>query len=233
MKNQVATRNTQILVEAIPPSPKMDAAGRINYYHILSKQAGEVAIKAALAAGLELVKVQLANPGKLFDEWIDANCSFSRRTAFHYMATLKQTIGASMELGRLVNGSDDDRRSAIDAFAASTDSKSLTELYADLGIVHKTKSNLGGRREGAGRPRKLTAEEMQAQADALAKDPETAWNELKSLMDQLDAFVVVRDGLGLLDDDRLAAFHAQASFWLERAADILEGRRGNGKVVRT
>ena len=206
----------------------MDAAGRINYYHILSKQAGEVAIKAALAAGLELVKVQLANPGKMFDEWIDANCSFSRRTAFKYMATLKQTIGASMELGRLVNGSDDDRRSAIDAFAASTDSKSLTELYADLGIVHKTKSNLGGRREGAGRPRKLTAEEMQAQADALAKDPETAWNELKSLMDQLDAFVSVRDGLGLLGSEKIGWVRGQMNYWMERADLILDGRSKKG-----
>ena len=228
MKNQVATRNTQTLVEIIPPSPQMDAAARINYYHELSKQAGVFAIKAALAAGLELVKVQLANPGKLFDEWIDANCSFSRRTAFHYMATLKQTIGASMELGRLVNGSDDDRRSAIDEFAASTDSKSLTELYADLGIVHKTKSNLGGRREGAGRPRKLTAEEMQAQADALAKDPETAWNELKSLMDQLDAFISVRDGLGLLGSEKIGWVRGQMNYWMERADLILDGRSKKG-----
>ena len=228
MKNQVATRNTQILVEAIPPSPQLDAAGRINYYHELSKQAGVFAIKAALAAGLELVKVQLANPGKLFDQWIDANCSFSRRTAFHYMATLKQTIGASMDMGRLVNGSDDDRQSAIDAFAASTDSKSLTELYADLGIVHKTKSNLGGRREGAGRPRKLTAEEMQAQADALAKDPETAWNELKSLMDQLDAFISVRDGLGLLGSEKIGWVRGQMNYWTERADLILDGRSKKG-----
>lgn len=228
MKNQVATRNTQILVEAIPPSPQLDAAGRINYYHELSKQASVFSVKAALAVGLELVRVQLANPGKLFDEWIDANCSFSRRTAFHYMATLKQTIGASMELGRLVNGSDDDRRSAIDAFAASTDSKSLTELYADLGIVHKTKSNLGGRREGAGRPRKLTAEEMQAQADALAKDPETAWNELKSLMDQLDAFISVRDGLGLLGSEKICWVRGQMNYWMERADLILDGRSKKG-----
>ena len=228
MKNQVATRNTQILVEAIPPSPQLDAAGRINYYHELSKQASVFSVKAALAVGLELVRVQLANPGKLFDQWIDANCSFGRRTAFRYMATLKQTIGASMELGRLVNGSDDDRRSAIDAFAASTDSKSLTELYADLGIVHKTKSNLGGRREGAGRPRKLTAEEMQAQADALAKDPETAWDELKSLIDQLDAFISVRDGLGLLGSEKIGWVRGQMNYWMERADLILDGRSKKG-----
>lgn len=228
MKNQVATRNTQTLVEAIPPSPQLDAAGRINYYHELSKQASVFSVKAALAVGLELVRVQLANPGKLFDQWVDANCSFSRRTAFRYMATLKQTIGASMELGRLVNGSDDDRQSAIDAFAASTDSKSLTELYADLGIVHKTKSNLGGRREGAGRPRKLTAEEMQAQADALAKDPETAWNELKSLIDQLDAFISVRDGLGLLGSEKIGLVRGQMNYWMERADLILDGRSKKG-----
>lgn len=224
MKNSVATRNTNLLVEVIPPSPQMDAAARINYYHILSKQAGVVAIKAALAAGIELVKVQLANPGKMFDAWIDANCAFGRRTAFKYMATLKQTIGASMELGQLVNGSDDDRRNAIDEFAAATDSKSLTELYADLGIVNKTKSNLGGRREGAGRPRKLTAEEMQAQADALAKDPETAWNELKSLMDQLDAFITVRDGLGLLGQLELEGFEDCMRGYIRRAEEIMAGR---------
>lgn len=229
MKNPVATRNTNLLVEVIPPSPQMDAAARINYYHGLSKQASIISIKAALAAGIELVKVQLANPGKLFDAWIDANCAFGRRTAFKYMATLKQTIGASMELGQLVNGSDDDRRNAIDEFAAATDSKSLTELYADLGIVHKTKSNLGGRREGAGRPRKLTAEEMQAQADALAKDPETAWNELKSLMDQLDAFITVRDGLGLLGQLELEGFEDCMRGYIRRAEEILEGRGGKGK----
>ena len=66
MKNQVATRNTQTLVEAIPPSPQMDAAGRINYYHILSKQAGEVAIKAALAKMEELADDRLDYSGKVY-----------------------------------------------------------------------------------------------------------------------------------------------------------------------
>ena len=229
MKNAVATRNTSILVDIIPPSPQMDAAGRINYYHSLVRQTGAITMRAALAAGLELVKVQLENPGKLFDSWIDANCNFGRRTAFRYMATLKQTIGAKIELGTIINGSDDYRKGIIDDFANSTDSKSLTELYADLGIVHKTKSNMGGRREGAGRPRKMTVEEMQAQAEALAKDPDTAWNEMKSLMDQLDAFVTVRDGLGLLDTERIAHFHDQLASWMKRAGMILQGRYNQGK----
>lgn len=228
MKREVASRNTDLLVEVVPPSPRMDAAARINYYHRISREAGTVAIKAAIAAGVELVKVQLQNPGRLFDAWVDANCEFARRTAFKYMSVMKQTIGNN--LGLLLEGSDETRRDAIEAFAASTDSKSLTELYVDLGIVKKTPSNLGGRREGAGRKPKLSDEELRRQAEALAADPQMAYNELKGLADGVGAFVGVRDGLGLLTTEHLWWFHGELAWWTKRCEALMAARKGKAKI---
>ena len=185
------------LVEAVPPPPRMDAAARINYYHALSKQAGALAVRAALAAGLELVRVQLARPGRLFDEWVEANCSFARRTAFRYMATVRATIGAEDALGRLLEGSDDDRRAAVEDYAAQTDQRSLAELYADLGIVHRTKTNWGGARPGAGRPVKDAAGDV-------ALEP-ALWAAARGALDGLVRLDAERDFLHRLSDDHLAA----------------------------
>lgn len=226
MKSELDKRSSNVVVNIIPPSPRMDAAARINYYHRLSREAGMVAVKGAIAAGVELVKVQLQNPGRLFDAWVDANCEFARRTAFKYMAVMKQTIGNN--LGLLLEGSDEKRRDAIEAFAASTDSKSLTELYVDLGIVKKTPSNLGGRREGAGRKPKLSDEELRRQAEALAADPQMAYNELKGLADGVGAFVGVRDGLGLLTTEHLWWFHGELAWWTKRCEALMAARKGKG-----
>lgn len=232
-KRELATASDAAsAISVVPPSPQMDAAGRINYYHRLSRAAGEVSIKAALAAGLELARIQIGRPGRLFEEWVEANCEFARRTAFRYMAAVRETLGRDGGMARLLEGSDDDRREAVEEYAAKSDSKSLTELYVDLGIVKKTPSNLGGKREGAGRPRKLTLEQMQAQADALAKDPEAAWKELSSLLAPVSAFIDARDGLGILDDLRLEYMDAHLGRWLERTRQILAGRRAPKKGGR-
>jgi hypothetical protein len=63
------------------------------------------------------------------------------------------------------------RQAAIEEYAAETDSKSLTELYCDLGIIKKTPSKMGGKREGAGRKRKDEAEEIGESLDEAANAP--------------------------------------------------------------
>ena len=233
-KRELATAaDAESAITVIPPSPQMDAAGRINYYHRLSRGAGKVAIKAALAAGLELARMKRSFPsGKAFDQWVDANCEFGRSTAYNYMNTATEALGHTDGLARLLDGSDDERREAVEEYASQTGSKSLTELYIGLGIVKKTPSNMGGIRPGAGRKRKLTLEQMQQQADALAKDPEAAWAELSSLLAPVSAFIDARDGLGILDDLRLEYMDTHLGRWLERTRQILAGRRAPKKGGR-
>ena len=168
MKNAIvkAKGNKKYLVSAEPPAAGMEAAARINHWHEVAKQSSEMAIAAALNAGLELFKAKIDHLGT-FEKWLEANCNFSRRTAYKYLSLVQQAISAD-ELPKIANGSDKMRAAAIEEFAAETDSKSLTELYCDLGIIKKTPTNMGGKREGAGRKRKDAAEEISEDLDAAA-----------------------------------------------------------------
>ena len=166
MKNAVvkAKGKKQYLVSAEPPAAGMEAAARINHWHEVAKQSSEMAIAAALNAGLELFKAKIDHPGT-FEKWIEANCNFGRSTAYNYLKLVQQAISAD-ELPKIANGSDKMRQAAIEEYAAETDSKSLTELYCDLGIIKKTPSKMGGKRDGAGRKRKDEAEALDEAVNA-------------------------------------------------------------------
>ena len=221
MKNAV-TKAEPRMIDIIPPGQQMDAAARINYFHTLSKQAGEVAVKAALYAGMELFKAKIDHTGA-FDAWVDQNCSFGRRTAYKYLALLTETVGKGVDLVGLAEGTDDARTDAIAEYAGNMESKGLTELYVDLGIVKKSKSNLGGKREGAGRPRKQSAEELAKQAEAVAKH--AVGVETLDLAAKLYNAAVLQGGLGELEDDQLKSVCETAEQIASKAGDIIKSRR--------
>ena len=221
MKNDV-TKAEPRMIDIIPPGQQMDAAARINYFHTLSKQAGEVAVKAALYAGMELFKAKIDHTGA-FDAWVDQNCAFGRRTAYKYLALLTETVGKGADLVGLAEGTDDARTDAIAEYAGNMESKGLTELYVDLGIVKKSKSNLGGKREGAGRPRKQSAEELAKQAEEVAKH--AAGAETLDLAAKLYNAAVLQGGLGELEDDQLKSVCETAEQIASKAGDIIKSRR--------
>ena len=221
MKNEV-TKAEPRMIDIIPPGQQMDAAARINYFHTLSKQAGEVAVKAALYAGMELFKAKIDHPGA-FDAWVDQNCAFGRRTAYNYLSLLTETVGKGVDLVGLAEGTDDARTDAIAEYAGNMESKGLTELYVDLGIVKKSKSNLGGKREGAGRPRKQSAEELAKQAEEVAKH--AAGAETLDLAAKLYNAAVLQGGLGELEDDQLKSVCETAEQIASKAGDIIKSRR--------
>lgn len=221
MKNEV-TKAEPRMIDIIPPGQQMDAAARINYFHTLSKQAGEVAVKAALYAGMELFKAKIDHPGT-FDAWVDQNCAFKRATAYNYLKLLTETVGKGADLVGLAEGTDDARTDAIAEYAGNMESKGLTELYVDLGIVKKSKSNLGGKREGAGRPRKQSAEELAKQAEEVAKH--AAGVETLDLAAKLYNAAVLQGGLGELEDDQLKSVCETAEQIASKAGDIIKSRR--------
>ena len=221
MKNAV-TKAEPRMIDIIPPGQQMDAAARINYFHTLSKQAGEVAVKAALYAGMELFKAKIDHPGT-FDAWVDQNCAFKRATAYNYLKLLTETVGKGVDLVGLAEGTDDARTDAIAEYAGNMESKGLTELYVDLGIVKKSKSNLGGKREGAGRPRKQSAEELAKQAEEVAKH--AAGAETLDLAAKLYNAAVLQGGLGELEDDQLKSVCETAEQIASKAGDIIKSRR--------
>lgn len=203
MKNAVvkAKGKKKYLVSAEPPAAGMEAAARINHWHEVAKQSSEMAIAAALNAGLELFKAKIDHPGT-FEKWIEANCNFGRRTAYNYLKLVQQAMSAD-KLPKIANGSDKMRQAAIEEYAAETDSKSLTELYCDLGIIKKTPSKMGGKREGAGRKRKNAAEDEAAALDAAVNTPGLLAAAIKGPIETLWQLYKERDVFNRIDDETL------------------------------
>lgn len=229
MKNAVvkAKGKQTYLVSAEPPAASMEAAARINHWHEVAKQSSEMAIAAALNAGLELFKAKIDHPGT-FEKWIEANCNFSRVTAYRYLTLVQQAMSAD-ELPKIANGSDKMRQAAIEEYAAETDSKSLTELYCDLGIIKKTPSKMGGKREGAGRKRKTDAD-VAAQLEEIAQSEALNWGAVKTALESLFKLQEEKDVWNRLTDKHLAAAVKTLTDLQSAAAEALKARMA-GKVL--
>jgi hypothetical protein len=212
-----APASSAALVAMPEPGESLDRAGRVNFFHRLSREAGVVSIRAALAAGVELLQAKEELAGG-FVEWVKRKCAFGTSTAYNYMNLVQRSLPEA-SLPKLLAGSDADREREIEEVASSTDSRTLTELYDDLGIVRKTQSNMGGARPGAGRKPKhaLSNDEIAAQAAALQTDPELAAREFFDLMDKLVAWVNGPAGFAALPDARLNAAVAKCH-WLDMQA---------------
>lgn len=213
------------LVAMPEPGEALDRAGRANFFHRLSREAGVVSIRAALAAGMELLQAKEELAGG-FVEWVKHKCAFGTSTAYNYINLVQRTL-PEQALPGLLAGSDSEREAAVEAAAAGTDSRTLTELYDDLGIVRKTPSNLGGARPGAGRKPKhaLSNEEIAAQAAALQADPKLAAKELEDLMAPLLAWANGRAGFGALPDADLSRAAARLADLSRMASEALRERK--------
>ena len=135
------------------------------------------------------------------------------------MAAFARSIGTRNDV-KVLTATAKEREEMIETCAAEMDSRSVSEMYVELGVVKKTPSNLGGRREGAGRPRKMTEDELRAQAAALATDPKVAEAEWQDLAAKAVAFALNRDGFALMDPPSLAAAEGVLRTLLERIARV-------------
>ena len=223
MKNAIVKAKGKkiYLVSAEPPAAGMEAAARINHWHEVAKQSSEMAIAAALNAGLELFKAKVDHPGT-FEKWIEANCNFGRSTAYNYLKLVQQAISAD-ELPKIANGSDKMRQAAIEEYAAETDSKSLTELYCDLGIIKKTPSKMGGKRDGAGRKRKDAASEAAA-LDEAANSPALLAAAIKEPVAAIWQLHQEREVFARIDDETLGSVAGMLNELCKAAAKELKRR---------
>ncbi len=162
------------------PPAGADRAGRINWFHRQALARAEEAIRCALAAGLELHAAKHEVEHGLFQTWVAKNCEFDQRTGRRYMQLVEGLVGA--RLPKLVEGPERAAREIAGA-AREVDGKTLSELYADLGIVKPYISKMGGARPGAGRPRQdLPAEKLAG----------AAWGDLGPRIDKAMAWKFTR-----------------------------------------
>lgn len=221
MKNAIVKKNT-MLINIVAPGAEMDAAARINHFHKISMQAGEVAIKAALEVGMSLFQEKVRRQGT-FVNWVEQNCDFSKATAYRYLNLLQQSIGSQNDLMRLSDMSAKKREATIDEFASTVESKTLSELMCDYGIITKSKSNLGGKREGAGRKRKEELSSAAGAAEAAENAGFAAQNALE-LVGKVYEAGVIRQGFEAMDKPILKNAIESLKMTLAEAGKILKAK---------
>lgn len=222
MKNVIA-KKTEMLINIVAPGAEMDAAARINHFHKISMQAGEVAIKAALEVGMSLFQEKVRRQGT-FLSWVEQNCDFSQRTAYNYLNLLQKSIGSQNDLMQLSDMSAKKREATIDEFASTVESKTLSELMCDYGIITKSKSNLGGKREGAGRKRKEELSSAAGAAEAAENAGFAAQNVLE-LVGKVYEEGVIRQGFEAMDKSALKNAVESLKLALAEATKILKEKK--------
>lgn len=221
MKNAIAKKN-EMLVNIVAPGAEMDAAARINHFHKISMQAGEVTVRAALEVGMLLFQEKVRRGGT-FQAWVEQNCDFSKTTAYNYLNLLRRSIGSQNDLVQLSDTSAKKREATIDEFASTVESKTLTELMCDYGIITKSKSNLGGKREGAGRKRKEELSSAAGAAEAAENAGFAAQNALE-LIGKVYEAGVIRQGFEAMDKSALKNAVESLKLALAEATKILKAK---------
>lgn len=230
MSKSISVIANQNLVAVTMPPPGTESSGRINYFHRVTKEAGRISIAAAFYAGIELAKVKARIGHGEFQGWIASNCEFKYSTAHNYIHMVTMYfMNNGIELADMLDASDVQRQEAITQVIENCESNSLTEIYVDLGIVKKSKSNLGGKREGAGRPRKQSAEELAKKADAVS-NALTA-EATRDCVAQLYVLGVTQGGFGEMNDADLKGALGTLESVLQKAEEILKSRRSKTRAA--
>lgn len=215
-------------IQVLMPSPDMDRSGRINYFHSVAEEAGEISIKAALFAGLELMKAKQDIPHGGYEKWIDSNCSFGVSTAKNYVAVATEYLSKKFDIKHLISSSDAERQEAVEETSNDVGDASLRQLYIELGIVKKSKSKMGGdrtdiaRRNGkkVGRP---TKEQLQARLQQ--QEEELGADSIQKRVADLFAAAVTGGGLGNCDDKDLESAVDILRQIVKIAEEILKSRK--------
>ena len=228
---EVILANEAKIVSVVMPDASMEPAGRVNYFHRVTKEAGKLSIAAAFYAGLELmnVKANLTKHGEL-SQWIASNCDFGAKTAQNYIHVAYMCLSrAGYDCDELIEGSDSSRMKAIEDAADRCESDNLNEIYIDLGIVKKSKSRMGGSRvkeaeangKKVGRPSKADLEaRLQQQEEELGAD------SIQKRVADLFAAAVTGGGLGNCDDKELASAVDMLKQIVKCGEEIIKSRNG-------
>ena len=207
------------------PKESLDPAGRINYFHRLTMEAGKVSIAAALMTGLELYRIRSERRGD-YKSWVEANLPFSYKTANRYTDALEKTLGNGNLLYDLAHDAEVRKLEIVYKYTNRTEYKSLYQLYYGEGIVKKSK--LGGSRvqeayangHTVGRPRN---EDLSAAAEQQAA--ELGAEAICKRAFDLYTAAVIQGGLGNCTDDKLSGVVKALKLTLKEAEEILKSRK--------
>lgn len=217
-KTEIVLKKTDsVLVTVEPPNPEMDLGKQINYFQEIVKQSASIGCTAAVINGVLLVKAQIQHP-KSFTDWLEANTSVSIKTSYNYINAAKRTMGTQLVEELAQRGTMEIAEKVQQAMVKlRLESKPLTELYCDVGIVKRTPSNIGGRREGAGRKRK---DDMREAVQDAITDPARCFEEVDGHLTSLYEICVTKNGFGVMIRDDLKKSINTLNLLLTKAKEV-------------
>ena len=222
-KSIVKATNDNYLVTVTPPDSQMELGKQINYFQEVVKQTAAIGCTAAIINGVLLTKAQVEHP-QTFQDWLTANTAVSIKTSYNYINAAKRTLGSGIVEELAKKGTVEIAESVTQAMMKlKLESKPLTELYCDVGIIKRTPSKMGGRREGAGRPRKDAQEELARQAEEIAAKAGAV--EISKTVGDLFVLGVSQDLFGTVGTVELKEQIDTLEKVLKRAKDILRSRK--------
>ena len=224
-KNAIVKKTDEkYLVTVVPPSEEMDLGKKINYFQDVIKQSFAISGMAAVINGVLLSKAKIEHP-QTFLSWLEANTSVSERTCYNYIAVATKTLGNPL-VEELAKKGTNEIQSGVQVAMAKLkiESKPLSELYCEVGIMKKTPSKMGGKREGAGRKRKDSQEELAKQAEAISAS--CCAQAFQDTLGTLYRLAITEDAFGTLVDVQIKTQLDILEKIVARGKEILKSRKG-------
>ena len=204
---------------------------RINFLHKLSVATGKLSIAAGIMAGWELSRARAKCEHGQWLKWLATNTEISPATATRYIDVYQVTLAdARAKLPEPVSADVVPTPAELNEAAADVDAPTLNSLYAQLKLL-KRNADHGGKREGAGRPRKDA--DVAAELKAVAKMEPVLWASAKGALDALWKLDAEKDFMRRLSDDHLATVSKILADLSDKAAKALAQRLSSNSTPST
>ena len=200
VKSSPAPEFVPSLISIAMPTTKLDAYGRIKFYHQLTMEAGKVSIAAALMTGLELMKLRHEHCGS-WTQYCEDHLPIGYQTCNRYITAVEKTLGKGRVIDDLVHTTDQVKLEVVAQYTKDTNYQSRYEIYRGEGIVKK--SNLGGAGRGQGRKSNEEKARLALAAEAAAHDGDLAAKTVEGLLADLYRVIIIEGALGDLETDKL------------------------------
>lgn len=170
-------KNSVVVAEPIVAEPlpafeeceSKDAAERVRFHLSQARVAGRVALAHIIEAGRELaLQKQLLGYGQ-WRAWCNDSLDISHDTADRYIATFQKTIGVQ-RAAQKVSLDKKILKKELETATVGMEEKTVRQAMIEIGVIKPNPAH-GGKREGAGRPKKDEAADISAELDEVANSP--------------------------------------------------------------
>ena len=231
-KSKTQTRNSNAVVVAEPvvaePLPvfeeceSKDAAERVRFHLSHAREHGRCAIAHVIEAGRELaLQKQLLGYGQ-WRAWCNDSLDISHDTADRYIATFQKTIGVQ-RAAQKVSLDKKILKKELEAATVGMEEKTVRQAMIEIGVIKPNPAH-GGKREGAGRPKKDEAADISAELDEVANSPALLIAAIREPISTVYKAWRERDVFARIDMSDLAVVAASLNELATAATSALKAR---------